>query len=224
MSSERKLIEAVIIDLRRIPAKMGRGAIQYYVWYLILGEKNGNKRLPIVIGDAEAVSILIALDKKQSFPRPLSHDLAFLIFKELGIKIIYCSVVDIKENTFYGEICLEFNGKKYVFDARPSDAIAFAVRANCPIFIADNVLEEAGIKSEDLEKAEEETEENQEITSQATTKTPSKTHKSLEDMSLEELKKELQKAVSEENYELAAKIRDLIKAKESGEEGKSENK
>jgi len=205
-------VEVEIVDVVRIATKAGGIQIPVPAWYLILGEKNGKKRLPIVIGYAEGESILIALSPHHKISRPLSHDLMIALVTELNGKIIYVAVVDIKENTFYGEIHVVdmTTGKEHVLDARPSDAIAIAARIKCPIYVKKEIMDTVGVSEEQLrEGAESETPRKE----GGTPEPPPRKVRKLEDMNIEDLQEQLKKAIEEENYELAAKIRDIINKK-----------
>jgi len=211
-------VEVEIVDVVRIATRAGGVQIPVPAWYLILGEKNGNKRLPIVIGYAEGESILIALSPHHKISRPLSHDLMISMITELGGKINYVAVVDIKENTFYGEIHVvnTETGKEHVLDARPSDAIAIAARIKCPIYVKNEIMDSVGVSEEQLrEGAESETPQKER---ESPKPQPRKITK-LEDMSIEDLQEQLKRAIEDENYELAAKLRDIINKKKGGSSG-----
>ena len=177
-------------------------------YIIILKEKNGTKRLPIVIGPFEAQAIAIKLDK--IIPkRPLTHDLTSNILKAFGIKIIEVTIVKMIEDIFYGEITLEKDGKIIKIDSRPSDAISLALRFNCPIYATESVMKIAGIDIPTIHSKEKDSKEDDK-----------QQHKEKQDLlsklSVDELKKLMEKAINEENYELASKIRDEIK-KRKGE-------
>lgn len=103
--------------------------------------------LPVWIGAQEATSILIAVEGQQA-PRPLSHDLITTLFGTLGAKVERVDVTRIEDGTFFAELTLSTPTGPQILDSRPSDAIALAVRADAPIWVADEVLEEAGIPAE----------------------------------------------------------------------------
>lgn len=103
--------------------------------------------LPISIGEQEGTSILIAISGERA-PRPLSHDLMKLLLDTLGAEVERVEVTRIDEGTFYAEIALSSLSGPYVVDARPSDAIALAVRTESPLFVADDVLDQEGIPAE----------------------------------------------------------------------------
>ena len=127
---------------------------------IILKGEEGGRVLPIWIGAMEAMAISMALNKVP-FPRPMTHDLLLNAIRELGGTVVRIEVTDIEEGTFYAEIVVDFGGGTRRIDSRPSDAIALAVRAECPILVGEEVLESAGvplqegesvIKTEDAEK------------------------------------------------------------------------
>jgi len=160
-------------------------------------EQKDDRVVPIFIGPLETHSITTVLDGTTP-PRPMTHDLMLYVLTVLESNIIKVVIEEIKDNTFYAKIHLQKNNDVIIMDARPSDSIALALRANAPIFISQAILEEAGIamKDEDLQ--------GDSISSQ------DKLAK-LPKSQLEILKDTLTKAVSSEDYETAAKIRDQIK-------------
>lgn len=111
---------------------------------LLLQESAGSKRiLPIYIGSPEAAAIAYALEGVES-PRPLTHDLLKAVLTELGATLVKVTVSDLVEHTFYAELDVQVGDRHHVVSARPSDAVALAVRTGTPIFAAEKVLEEAG--------------------------------------------------------------------------------
>lgn len=119
---------------------------QYRV--VILKDAESNRYLPIWIGPYEADAITIHLQDVQ-VPRPLTHDLVIKVIEEMGAKVDRVIVSDLHNDTFYARIMLQVNGKEVSIDARPSDAIAVAVRADCPIYVEDDVMERAGVIPEE---------------------------------------------------------------------------
>ena len=113
----------------------------------LLDDPDAQRVLPIWIGAQEATSIVIAVAGEQA-PRPLSHDLMITLLDNLQAQVVRVEVTRIEEGTFYAEITLSTPSGPRVIDARPSDAIALAVRADAPIFVADEVLDDAGIPAE----------------------------------------------------------------------------
>ncbi len=111
---------------------------------VLLREVNGERLLPIWIGPYEAEAIALRL-REVELPRPLTHDLLINVISELGGKVSRITVNDLRDNTFYACITVNLNGQKLEIDSRPSDAIALAVRVNASIFVAEDVMAEAGI-------------------------------------------------------------------------------
>src|SRR5437870_7914320 len=122
---------------------------------VLLKTADGNKFLPIWIGHPEAAAILMKL-QGASTPRPMTHDLVTDMLGELGAEVVRITVTELKENTFYASITVQQDGSEIDIDSRPSDAIALAVRAEAPIFAADDVIEESAIEFEGEEVNEEE--------------------------------------------------------------------
>ncbi|MGW4928370.1 bifunctional nuclease family protein [Agromyces sp. NPDC004153] len=113
----------------------------------LLEDPNARRVLPIWIGSQEATSILLALEGEQA-PRPLTHDLMTTFLETLGARIERVDVTRIEDGTFYAEITLATPSGSLVLDARPSDAIALTLRSEAPLYVAERVLEEAGIPAE----------------------------------------------------------------------------
>ena len=165
---------------------------------LVLGESNGNRRLPIIIGMFEAQAIAIEIEKIVP-NRPMTHDLfkAFAHNFKIDIKEVYIS--DLKEGVFFARIICEHNGQTYTIDSRPSDAIAIGLRFNATFYTNESILTEAGIVL---------TDEYEEEMTHTEIEKPQKTN--LEDMSSVELEKILTDALEKEDYEKAARIRDVL--------------
>jgi uncharacterized protein len=172
---------------------------------LVLGERDGNRRLPIIIGMFEAQSIAIQIEKINP-NRPLTHDLFKTFAEQVNVNITEILISDLKEGVFYSKIMCTDGAKEFELDARPSDAIAIGLRFGVPIYTVESVLSEAGIILSDLEEEEEETEEM----SVKSTTPASTTKESLSQTSVEELNKMLNEALEKEDYERAAKIRDEL--------------
>jgi len=109
---------------------------------VILKSDDGVKVLPIWVGFMEASSIAMELEKTPR-ARPITHDLIKNIFEKINFTLSKIEVTDLKDNTFYANIHLENDGKEHIFDARPSDAIAIAIRTGAPIFVNEKVIEDA---------------------------------------------------------------------------------
>ncbi len=114
---------------------------------MLLKEAEGDRILPIWIGVLEATSIAAKLENIQ-FPRPLTHDLMKNIFDFLGVKIPKIEIVDLKDNTYYAVITIDIEGKTIDIDARPSDAVALALRTGAEIFVNEEVLKKSQLYSE----------------------------------------------------------------------------
>ncbi|MCC6436058.1 MAG: bifunctional nuclease family protein [Acidimicrobiales bacterium] len=120
---------------------------------VLLRERGGTRRLlPILIGDAEARAIVYAVDRIQT-PRPMTHDLFRDVLETLGVGVRQIVVTELRDRTFFAELHLVEGENASVVSARPSDAIALAVRTGCPIFVSDAVLDEAGYVEEEKEPA-----------------------------------------------------------------------
>lgn len=115
---------------------------------VILKETDQDRYLPIYIGTFEAEAITIELLNRTS-PRPLTHDLLRSVVDAMGGSVSHVMVNDLRDDTFFGKIVIDVNGRKIEVDSRPSDAIALAVRIKAPIFVAETVMDQAGIMPED---------------------------------------------------------------------------
>lgn len=169
---------------------------------LILAEKGPDARkLPVVIGGAEAQSIAVALEKSIAPPRPMTHDTWQNMLDELGTQIEKVLIHRLVNGVFYASIyARNEHGAQLIFDSRPSDAVALAVRVDCPIYVLASILEQAGITDKEervADGAEEDVAEEG---------TPSE----IEVDSIILLEKQLEEAVQNEDYELAARLRDKL--------------
>jgi bifunctional DNase/RNase len=122
---------------------------------VLLKTKDGNRYLPIWIGQPEAAAILMKL-QGASTPRPMTHDLVTEILSQLDAHVVRITVTELRENTFFAQITVQMDGTEFDVDSRPSDAIALAIRAEAPIFAADDVIEESAIEFEGDDVNEEE--------------------------------------------------------------------
>jgi len=180
-------IQVDILGLSNSPASGGAYA-------LILKEVSGDRRLPIIIGAFEAQSIALEIEGIKP-PRPLTHDLMKNIIETMGSELTEITISELRDGTFFAT--LSFNSQE--IDARPSDAIALAVRFGAPIFVAEKVMEEASFLPETNEDAE-----------QGSGKPPMKTTES-HLTKLEAFRAQLNEAIEREDYERAAKLRDEIR-------------
>ena len=188
-------IPCEILGLSSSPATGGAYAI-------ILKEVDGKKRLPIIIGAFEAQAIALEIEGIKP-PRPLTHDLLKQLTDSLGATVIEIIIDELRDNTFYAKIILEVSGFSQELDARPSDAIALAVRTQAPIYVAETVMDAAAFVPS--EESEETTTLNPVTDSTESKRPPSKEAK------LAALQNKLREAIDGEEYERAAKIRDQIK-------------
>jgi bifunctional DNase/RNase len=177
---------------------------------LVLSEMEGTRTLPIIIGTFEAQSIAIALETEIRPPRPLTHDLFKTFSDTFDINIKEIIIHKLVDGVFFSSLICEREGKEEVIDTRTSDAIAIAVRFNAPIYTYENILDKAGIylkvdEEMDFENKEESTEISVKLEN-----VPEKDKNNFSSLTLTELNNQLNNAVTDENYELAAKIRDEI--------------
>jgi len=183
---------------------------------LILNEVEGDRKLPIVIGAFEAQSIAIALEKEIKPPRPLTHDLFKNFSDRFDIVIKQVIIHKLVDGVFYSSIICERDGIEEIIDARTSDAIALALRFNAPIFTYKTILDKAGIflKFSSKEKEQKDTDDSimvDEILQEGETiAIESGASGGYTELTIEELETELKKAVANEDYEKAAKLRDEI--------------
>ena len=178
-------IQVDILGLSTSPASGGAYA-------LILKEVNGNRRLPIIIGAFEAQSIALEMEGIKP-PRPLTHDLMKNILESVGADLAEINISELRDGTFYAKLILD----SQEIDARPSDAIALAVRFGVPIFVADKVMDEAAFLPENEEEGAE---------GAAQPK-----GKEVKLTKLEALRAALKESIEREDYERAASLRDEIR-------------
>jgi bifunctional DNase/RNase len=170
---------------------------------LILGEIGGKRRLPIIIGGFEAQAIAIELERMKP-SRPLTHDLFKSFSDTFNISISEVVINKFVEGVFHAELVCSDGNSNYRIDARTSDAVAIALRFQCPIYTFEKIMAAAGIVVDDQKEPE--------VKEKPRSK---KTITTVYDQySLEELKNMLQKSVTNEEYEKASKIRDEIKRRE----------
>lgn len=174
---------------------------------LVLAEANGNRRLPIIIGGFEAQAIAIELEKMKP-SRPLTHDLFKNLANEFNIKVHEVIVYNLVEGIFYARLVCEQEGKVVEIDARTSDAIALAVRFECPIYTYEFILSSAGIMLDEEDKDGVEAVGGSEEDASLEL---SEISGDLSVFSEEDLQEQLNEALANEEYEQASKIRDEIK-------------
>lgn len=174
---------------------------------LVLGEAEGNRRLPIIIGMFEAQAIAIEIEK--IIPnRPMTHDLFKSFANNFHFTVEEIIISDLKEGVFFAKIVCSDGLKKMEVDARPSDAIAIGLRFDSPIFTYENILAEAGIVLTD--ETEDETAEAKPEKTKTKKEVAAKKTDDLKNFSVERLHELLKEAIDKEDYERAAKVRDEI--------------
>ena len=170
-------------------------------YVLILGDKLSQRRLPIVIGSAEAESIAVGIEKHRN-GRPHTHDLFLRFAKEFGIEIMEVVINRFRDGIYYAMLVCKQGDDLTMIDARPSDAIAIAVRVGCEIYAYETVMDEAGIIMDDMDKPMDDDKEEHINKVAAIT--------SLDRLDLDALEDLLQEAIDNEDYMKAAEIRDEI--------------
>lgn len=178
---------------------------------LVLGEEDGKRRIPIIIGGYEAQAIAIQLEGLKP-PRPLTHDLFLCFAKVYKINLIDVQIYKLEEGVFFSKLHFSNNEKEYYIDSRTSDAVALSLRFGCPVYTTKEILEKAGITLEIDEIDGPPTDSS----SATETKKPSDDSftKQLKRLSMTELNELISKSIDEEDYEKASKIRDEIKRRE----------
>ncbi|MBP6794526.1 MAG: bifunctional nuclease family protein [Saprospiraceae bacterium] len=174
---------------------------QSHNYAVVLGEVDGSRKLPIVIGSFEAQAIAVAMEKMNP-NRPLTHDLFKNALDTFDIEIKEVVINNLLDGIFYARLVCVKNGETVEIDSRTSDAVAMAVRANCPIYTFDFILESAGVVLEESEDR-----------SAAPASQPARKERhggAFNQYSIEALNKMLEDVLAEEDYERAAKIRDEI--------------
>lgn len=198
------------MDLIRLSIKgISYSQTQSGAYALVLSEIDGERTLPIVIGAFEAQSIAIALEKDISPPRPLTHDLFKSFAEQFQISIKQIIIHKLIDGVFHSSLVCERNGLEEIIDARTSDAIAIAVRFNAPIYTYPTILDKAGISLKpDLKAPHTEKEKVDDFLESMFSEESDSTH--FDEYTSEELQQKLDEAVTNEDYEAAAKIRDEI--------------
>jgi hypothetical protein len=195
-------VERVLVDILGLSTNPASGG----AYALILREVDGNRRLPIIIGQAEAQSIALEMEGIKP-PRPLTHDLMKNIITAFGSELTDVVIDDLRDGTFYAKLSID----SQLIDSRPSDAIALAVRYGAQIFVASTVMEEAAFvpEEEDDEQKEQKEQKDQPGAvprpAQAPKEQPPKMTR------LEQLHQQLKQAIEKEDYEKAAALRDDIR-------------
>lgn len=177
---------------------------QTHSYAVVLGEVNGLRRLPIVIGGFEAQAIAVALERMQP-SRPLTHDLMKNFMMAFNVELHEIVINDLQEGIFYSKLLCSTDHDTVEIDSRTSDALALAVRFGCPIYTYENILESAGILMEDEEKKKEEV-----SVSSSPVTSSGEEKEDLKSLSIEELQTLLNEVLEQEDYIRAIAIRDEL--------------
>ena len=191
-------MDRVLVDILGLSTNPASGG----AYALILREVNGSRRLPIIIGAAEAQSIALEMEGIRP-PRPLTHDLMKNIISTFGGELTEVVIDELRDGTFYAKLNIDTRQ----IDSRPSDAIALAVRYGAQIYVAATVMDEAAFVPEE--------EEEEPPPQQPSTTRPERKQPEARVSRLDQLRQQLREAVEQENYEKAAQLRDEIRKIES---------
>jgi uncharacterized protein len=186
---------------------------QTHSYAVVLGEVNGLRRLPIVIGGFEAQAIAVALERMQP-SRPLTHDLFANFMSTFAIDLTEVIIYKLEEGIFFAKLLCQNGNETIEIDSRTSDALALAVRANCRIYTFENILEAAGLYLDQPEGGTEAAEGKPTATA-ASSGSKVTADKDLKNLSLDDLNKLLQQVLEQEDYVRAINIRDEINARKS---------
>lgn len=199
-----KKIELEIINITQ-------GFTHHHSYAVVLGEIKGKRRLPIVIGGTEAQAIAIALENMPP-ARPLTHDLFKTVMDTFHVTLSEIIITNLLDGVFYSKLICIFNGEEYEIDSRTSDAIALAIRFNCPIYIYGNILDNSGLIL--MEETNPEIDEIEDVILDAVSSVSEKDKTDYTIYTYKELSKMLDEALANENYEKAATIRDELNKRE----------
>lgn len=199
-----KKIEVEIIGLSHSQTQAGAYA-------LLLGEVYGKRRLPVIIGGFEAQAIALEIEKMTP-SRPLTHDLFKSFAEEFQIQLEEVIVYNLVNGIFFAKLICSSGGKKHEIDARTSDAVALATRFQVPIYTYEFLLSSSGVIIEEHDISFMESMDNPDIGPEVN---PTTTPPSISQLSDAQLEEKLLKAIEEESYETAARIRDEIKKRKS---------
>ena len=181
---------------------------------LILQETNGSRKLPIVIGGFEAQAIAIGLEKKIKTSRPLTHELFKSFAEKFGIKFNHIIINKLKDGVFFSNIVCENNDDVIKIASRTSDAIALSIRFNAPIFVKKDILDEAGFDDDKKYSEEINFADNNFFKDENSDKSYKKS-KDIKKISTNNIKKMLENSIQNEDYEMAAKLRDELNSRKS---------
>ncbi|MCC7507239.1 MAG: bifunctional nuclease family protein [Saprospiraceae bacterium] len=187
---------------------LSHSVTQSHNYAVVLGERRGQRRLPIVIGSFEAQAIAVAMERMVP-NRPLTHDLFKNTLDTFDVQLREVVINNLLDGIFYARLVCVKNGEVFEIDSRTSDAIAMAVRFECPIYTYDFILEAAGVVLEDQDEDIAQGGEAGQVT------TAGLSSENLGTLSAEILQRKLQEVLESEDYEMAAKIRDELKRREA---------
>jgi bifunctional DNase/RNase len=194
---------------------LSHSVTQSHSFAVVLGEVGGTRRLPIVIGGFEAQAIAVALDNIKP-SRPLTHDLLKTICDTFEVQLEYIYISKLLDGVFYSNLVCRKGEEYFEVDSRTSDALAMAVRFDCPIYVEETILQDAGVEADPAEEAAAESG----IESEGAKVKPKEflitTPGNYSEMNVTELLEHLQQALDGENYELAARIRDELNKRRKG--------
>ncbi len=176
---------------------------------LVLSEVSGNRRFSVMIGEPEAQSIALKMNNKKS-PRPLTHDLIKSILNSFDAKLVKVLIYDMINDVFYSELHIKSDDKLLIVDARTSDAVALAVRTDCPIFIKSEILDIVGTEVDLTQEPEKSSVAEKSSLPENAEDLTDGDFDLMSEVSLEEM---LEMAVNTEKYELAVRLRDALKRK-----------
>ncbi len=193
---------------------LSHSVAQSHNYAVVLGEQHGPRRLPIVIGGFEAQAIAVAMERMAP-NRPLTHDLFKNALEKFDVDLKEIVINNLVEGVFYSLLICERNGETIEIDSRTSDAIAMAVRFQCPIYTFEEILEQAGVEIEDEDDRETKPgRKRSERSKTAVAKTVGSKSDKLSSYSIKDLKQLLDETLASENYEKAAQIRDELNRRE----------
>lgn len=204
--TQKPLVSCIIMKKIELEiVALSHSITQTHSYAVVLGEVNGLRRLPIVIGGFEAQAIAVALEKMQP-SRPLTHDLMKNFMTAFNIELHEIIICDLQEGIFYSKLVCSSENDTVEIDSRTSDALALAVRFGCPIYTYENILDSAGILMEETTGKKKKSKETKEVTVEES----GSGSEDLKTMSLEDLNTLLNDVLENEDYIRAIAIRDEI--------------
>jgi len=209
LNTLKKIIKTSVKKIELEIVALSHSVTQSHNYAVVLGEQNGSRRLPIVIGGFEAQAIAVAMERMTP-NRPLTHDLFKNALEVFGVELKEIIINNLLDGIFYSRLICSRNGETVEIDSRTSDALAMAVRFDCPIYTYEFILDAAGVileegDSDDPEAIEKPTPQKRKRTVKSNNPTTLKSY------SVEDLSKMLDEVLASEDYERAAAIRDELK-------------